>query len=92
MSGYKGAVGYMGWFNSDHPIIIDLTQIWNKLGRECGYIYSTDMEMPKHLSHLQESINLIRNQLNTIDLTSMQYPLTPDETYDPVTKVCKTKE
>lgn len=64
MNGYKGAVGYMGWSSNDSQVIIDLTQIWNKLGMECGYIYSTDMEMPEHLAHLLKSINLIKNQLN----------------------------
>lgn len=59
--GNIGMVGALGWSSIDSQDVIDLTQCFNLLSRDCGYYFSDGKNMPKHLKHLMDSIDLIRN-------------------------------
>ena len=62
--GDRGMPGCLGLSSDDFPITIELTKLWNELGKLDGFVYCNDNRiMPEHLSKLNDAINSVRNHL-----------------------------
>jgi hypothetical protein len=62
--GDRGMPGCLGLSSDDFPITIELTKLWNELGKLDGFVYCNDNRiMPEHLKELMYAINSVRNHL-----------------------------